>query len=77
MSLVGPEEAEFAFADLASGERWLVRPNMGPLPWWIFSSGRRVPGTSAFDYLRACALADCPQGDQTPRRGADLQRDTL
>ncbi len=51
-ALVGPNEAEFAFADLGSGERWLVRPNMGPLPWWIFSRGRRVPGTSAFDYLR-------------------------
>lgn len=50
-ALVGPEQAEFAFADLATGARWRIRPNMGPLPWWIFSSGRRVPGTRAVDYL--------------------------
>jgi squalene-associated FAD-dependent desaturase len=49
--LVGPNEAEFAFADLASGERWLLHPNNGRLPWWVFSKLRRVPGTKAFDYL--------------------------
>src|SRR5262249_27901316 len=35
--LVGPDHAEFAFADLASGERWSLRPNDGPVPWWILS----------------------------------------
>jgi squalene-associated FAD-dependent desaturase len=49
--LVGPREAEFAFADLATGERWLLRPNSGLFPWWIFSPERRVPGTTATDYL--------------------------
>jgi hydroxysqualene dehydroxylase len=49
--LVGPEEAEFAFADLASGDRWLLHPNKGRLPWWIFSKVRRVPGTRPVDYL--------------------------
>ena len=49
--LKGPPTAEFPFVDLASGERWTVRPNGGRLPWWIFSSRRRVPGTSARDYL--------------------------
>lgn len=49
--LAGPAEAEFAFADLATGERWLLRPNMGPFPWWIFTEQRRVPGTKAADYL--------------------------
>jgi len=60
--LVGPDAAEFAFADMASGERWSVRPNMGLLPWWIFSSRRRVPETSAFDYLPLARLLT-PQGD--------------
>ena len=41
------DEAAFAFADLASGERWVLRPNEGSVPWWIFSSRRRVPGTHA------------------------------
>ena len=29
---------------LASGQRWSVRPNMGPLPWWIFSPAPSRPG---------------------------------
>ena len=33
--LVGPPAAEFAFIDLASGERWTLRINPGRLPWWI------------------------------------------
>jgi hydroxysqualene dehydroxylase len=49
--LVGPEEAEFAFADLASGDRWVLHPNRGRLPWWILSKARRVPGTRPLDYL--------------------------
>nr|MDQ6869979.1 hydroxysqualene dehydroxylase HpnE [Pseudomonadota bacterium] len=49
--LAGPPEAEFAFVDLATKERWHLRPNAGPLPWWIFSPLRRVPHTGPFDYL--------------------------
>ncbi|MGH6936168.1 MAG: hydroxysqualene dehydroxylase HpnE, partial [Methylocella sp.] len=49
--LTGPPEADFAFVDLATKERWRLRPNAGSLPWWIFSSLRRVPGTGPFDYL--------------------------
>jgi squalene-associated FAD-dependent desaturase len=49
--LVGPAQADFPFADLASGERWTLRISDGRLPWWVFDSGRRVPGTRARDYL--------------------------
>jgi len=49
--LVGPRDAAFDFADLATGARWQVIPNAGRLPWWIFSRKRRVPGTRWFDYL--------------------------
>ncbi len=52
----GPAEAVFDFLDLKTGERWQVRPNAGPLPWWIFSRDRRVPGTSWIDYLGLSAL---------------------
>ena len=45
------ERAEFPFADLATGERWTLRPNDGRLPWWILASHRRVPGTRVADYL--------------------------
>jgi squalene-associated FAD-dependent desaturase len=47
----GPDRAVFPFVDLKSGERWTVRPNHGRIPWWILSSGRRVPGTRLSDYL--------------------------
>ena len=49
-------EAAFPFVDLASGERWTLRPNRGALPWWVLSRGRRVPGTRARDYLAALRL---------------------
>lgn len=54
--LAGPDTAEFAFADMASGARWTLRPNGGPLPWWIFDAARRVPSTTPFDYLKLGAL---------------------
>lgn len=54
--LAGPERAEFDWMDVRSGERWRLRPNEGPLPWWVFSPGRRVPGTKAGDYLSLSAL---------------------
>ena len=49
--LVGPAVASFPFVDLADGARWTLRPNTGPIPWWIFRRDRRVPGTTAADYL--------------------------
>jgi squalene-associated FAD-dependent desaturase len=49
--LAGPSQAEFAFVDLASGERWTLRVNVGRIPWWILDPRRRVPGTRAWDYL--------------------------
>lgn len=49
-------EADFAFVDLATKERWRVRPNAGPLPWWIFSPNRRVPGVRALDHLALLRL---------------------
>jgi hydroxysqualene dehydroxylase len=49
--LVGPATADFAFVDLAGGKRWTLRINAGRLPWWIFDPNRRVPDTTASDYL--------------------------
>jgi squalene-associated FAD-dependent desaturase len=72
--LAAGDEAAFAFADLATGERWVLRPNEGPVPWWIFSRRRRVPGTHAIDYLsvgrllhprRDASIADLMQCDGT------------
>lgn len=55
-SLEGPSEPAFPFVDIASGERWTVRPNSGAVPWWIFHPKRRVPHTRALDYLALSAL---------------------
>ncbi len=61
--LVGPDEAALDFHDLGVGERWTIRPNASPLAWWVLSSGRRVPGTKAADYL-ALARMLLPQGER-------------
>ncbi|MGO4705255.1 hydroxysqualene dehydroxylase HpnE [Microvirga sp. 2MCAF38] len=58
--LSGPPEAAFAFADLASHERWTLRPNRGRLPWWIFDAKRRVPASRARDYLAAAKILHAP-----------------
>lgn len=54
--LVGPAHAEFPFMDLRDGARWTLRPNEGPLPWWMASDSRRVPGTRLGDYARYLPL---------------------
>ncbi len=61
-SLAGPERAEFHFMDLESGQRWTLRPNAGPIPWWIFSPRRRVPGSRARDYLEGAWLVRAGKG---------------
>ncbi len=63
--LAAGDKAAFAFADLATGERWVLRPNEGPVPWWIFSRRRRVPGTHAIEYLSVGRLL-------LPRRDASI-----
>jgi squalene-associated FAD-dependent desaturase len=56
-TLVGPAHAAFPFVDLATGERWIVRPNAGRIPWWILSPKRRIPGTRPASYLAGIRLA--------------------
>ncbi|HUC64276.1 MAG TPA: hydroxysqualene dehydroxylase HpnE [Stellaceae bacterium] len=55
-TLIGPDPAVFPFLDLASGERWTLRPNAGRFPWWLFQSERRVAGTRPRDYLAGLRL---------------------
>ena len=60
-NLAGPQEAAIAFADLQAGKRWTLRPNQGPLPWWIFDPRRRAPDTTAGDYLALAGLLYPPR----------------
>ena len=64
--LAGPREAVFNFCDARDGRRWTLRPNPGPIAWWVFDSSRRVPGTRAADYLALVKLMP-PQGDKRLR----------
>jgi squalene-associated FAD-dependent desaturase len=77
--LAGPAEADFAFCDLATLERWRLRPNAGPIPWWIFAASRRVPGTGPRDYLGLLRLLvpgkDAPIG--TLMRGGGVLYERL
>jgi len=64
--LSGPQDANFDFLDLQSGERWRLRPNLGSIPWWILSTARRAPGTRARDYLSLAGLLK-------PRRSGSVE----
>ena len=59
--LIGPPHADFPFVDLGSGARWTLRINDGRIPWWIFDANRRVPGTTARDYLGFARLLRPPR----------------
>ena len=74
--LVGPPKAEFPFFDLASREQWTLRINDGRIPWWIFNSGKRVPGTRALDYLPMARLLWAQQRSRG-RRSRALHRAAL
>ena len=59
-ALAGPDRAEFAFADVASGARWTIRPNDGPLALVDFRRRRaacRAPGRRTISRCCACCCA--------------------
>ncbi|MBT5665360.1 MAG: NAD(P)-binding protein, partial [Rhodospirillaceae bacterium] len=43
----------FPFVDVRSGARWSLRPNTGPIPWWVLAPSRRPPGATAGAFLSA------------------------
>lgn len=55
--LTGPPFAMYPFVDVKSGQRWTVRINEGPIPFWVFDKHWRVPGTRVMDYVKAGAIA--------------------
>ena len=58
--MAGPKTAQFRFHDVRTGQAWTIRPNEGPLAWWVMSQSRRVPGTRLADYLGLLALLNPP-----------------
>ena len=55
-TLVMPAEPMFPFLDLSNGLRWVLRPNLGRIPWWVLSRKRRTPGSHATDHLALLRL---------------------
>ena len=43
----------FPFVDVRTGARWSLRPNAGPIPWWVLAPSRRPPGANASAFLSA------------------------
>ncbi len=60
--LTGLDETAFPFLDLGSNTAWTLRPDRGRIPLWIFDPARRVPDTSAGDYLAAWRLLVAGRG---------------
>ena len=60
--LDGPPSASFPFVDLATGERWTVSANDGPIPWWILVPSRRVPGARLSEYFALAKLLRAKAG---------------
>jgi len=60
--LTGSDEARFPYVDVRDGARWVLHPNAGPVPWWLFSKARRVPGTRPSDYLALAKLLRAKPG---------------
>jgi hydroxysqualene dehydroxylase len=58
--------ASFPFVDLTTGERWTLRANDGPIPWWILDPTRRTPGARLREYLALARLL-------RPRSGATIE----
>jgi squalene-associated FAD-dependent desaturase len=54
--LYASPRADFPFVDIATGSRWTVRANEGPIPWWVFDKRRRPPGTRLREYLAMMRL---------------------
>ena len=56
LALAGPDKAVFDFVDLANGLRWQLKLDEGPVPAWVLSKTRRVPGTRVKDYAAYAPL---------------------
>ncbi|HEY2835036.1 MAG TPA: hydroxysqualene dehydroxylase HpnE [Rhizomicrobium sp.] len=76
--LAGPRRAVLPFVDVKSDLRWVLRLNGGPIPWWLFSKNRRVPGTKPADYAPYARMMFAARretiADVAPIKGVVWQR---
>ena len=55
-------------ATCATGARWTLRPNAGPLPWWMFAEGPPRAGHQAGRLSRRCRACCSAHGRPDDRR---------
>ncbi|MEP0071042.1 hydroxysqualene dehydroxylase HpnE [Pyruvatibacter sp.] len=77
-AMSSPDKAAFPFIDAKTRERWTLKPNWGPFPWWVASADRRVPDTRLFNYFSGLKLPFAKPhqtvADVLPTRGTLFQR---
>lgn len=64
LKLIGADEELIAvektgaipFVDIGTGEQWVLKPDDGLIPTWIFDQSRRAPKTRPLDYIRGVSL---------------------
>jgi hydroxysqualene dehydroxylase len=61
-----PGAPAFPFVDLASGERWTVKPGKGRSPLWLFQNGRGIPGARLGDLWDALSVRFFGAGKRVP-----------
>ncbi len=61
-TMIMQPRAAYGFVDIGTGARWTLRPNAGPLPWWLLDPKRRVPDTRLTDYLGGAGVALAGRG---------------
>jgi squalene-associated FAD-dependent desaturase len=71
--LAGPDNADFNWVNVSTGERWRISPSAGRVPWWVLNAGKRVPGTGVGDYLPLARFLKAAPGktlgELLPERG--------
>jgi len=55
--LVGPDASYCRFVDIVSGRDWTLRPNAGPVPWWLMVPWRSPPQKGFADIIGLVRLA--------------------
>ncbi len=65
--LTSPPFALYPFVDVKSQERWTLRFNEGPIPFWAFDQKTRIPGTKLSNYLAGLKIAMAGKSDSVAK----------
>ena len=71
---VQQDKTELPFADMATGERWTLRPGAWPAPWWWISSPHSIPTRDVWMLSRLRNASAKAVVTEIFPRGASLDR---